>query len=286
MPTPSANLVVFYIAFRPYGLQVFADFVRSYREHGSGREHRLVLLCKGFSEASQLQEYEQLLDGIRYETLRVPNQGLDIAAYRHAAEEIGAEHYCFFNSRSVLKGDAWLEKLYSQAMGAGVGVASATGSWQSLYSDFPVHHRAARQGFSLLRTALRSSFVNRARHKLYYPPFPNVHVRTNAFLISREVWRQIKPGRMRTRVDTSRFESGVASLTMQIQGLNLKPIVVGNDGRGYAPVDWPRSGTFWQSEQENLLVADNQTARYAQADAAERAFLNGIAWLAPAGRAK
>jgi hypothetical protein len=282
MSNVPSSLVVFHLVFQPFGLQPFAKFVQSYRRHDSGRAHRLVLLFKGF-HAAPTQEYAQLLDGIRHDILAVPDQGLDIATYRYAADKVPAEHYCFFNSRSELLADDWLEKLYAKARDARVGVVSASGSWQSLYSDFPVHHARA-QGFSRPRAALRRSFLNRVRHQLYYPPFPNVHVRTNAFLIARRIWQEIRIGRMRSRVATSRFESGAAGLTRQLAAMNLVPLLVGNDGLAYEPPDWPASRTFWQSNQENLLVADNQTARYAQADAAERAFLHEIAWVAPARR--
>lgn len=39
-------------------------------------------------------------------------------------------------------------------------------------------------------------------------------------------------------------------------------IVVGKDGEGYDKKEWRKSRTFRQSEQENLLVADNQTRDY------------------------
>ena len=38
------------------------------------------------------------------------------------------------------------------------------------------------------------------------------------------------------------------------------------------------SNTFWQSNQENLLVADNQTETYRAADPAGRAELSHYAW--------
>lgn len=284
MTSMSPSLVVFHIVFKPFGLDAFASFLESYRRHEAGREHRLVLLFKGFTESDPIEDYQELLHGIRHEILQVPDEGLDIGTYRHAAHQVGAEYYCFFNSRSVLLGDDWLEKLYAKLKDARVGVVSASGSWQSLYSDFPAHHEASSETFSWLRSTLRRSPVNRLRHKLYYPPFPNVHIRTNAFLMSRSVWQGMRIPRMRSRVDTSRFESGAASLTRQIERMNLVPMLIGKDGVGYEPRDWSNSRIFWQFDQENLLIADNQTRRYAQAAAAERAFLNEIAWVAPARR--
>ncbi len=75
-----------------------------------------------------------------------------------------------------------------------------------------------------------------------------------------------------------KFESGVEGLTSRIRRLGQKALVVGRDGRGYEPETWPLSNTFWQSREENLLVADNQTELYMEADAATRAELAQYAW--------
>ena len=67
-------------------------------------------------------------------------------------------------------------------------------------------------------------------------------------------------------------------MTRQIQARGLGVRVVGKDGRGYGPEEWAQSGTFWQESQENLLVADNQTRRFTEADEATRRRLTRSAW--------
>ena len=74
------------------------------------------------------------------------------------------------------------------------------------------------------------------------------------------------------------FENGKHSLTKRVMRQGLKMIVVGRDGKGYEKEEWNRSGTFRQRNQENLLVADNQTRRYANADEAARNHLARAAW--------
>jgi hypothetical protein len=54
--------------------------------------------------------------------------------------------------------------------------------------------------------------------------------------------------------------------------------VVGRDGRAYDPTDWYRSHTFWEANQENLLIADNQTAEYEHGDQDTRTALSRYAW--------
>lgn len=272
------EILVFHIVWRAFGAEPFRNFLRSYISHNSGRKHRLILIYKGFSNESELSEYRQLLHGVRHETINIADQGLDIGTYLEAASQIRGDFYCFFNSKSVLLTDSWLEKLYAHASRSDVGLVGATGSWQSLYTDFPSHHDRAPSNATGLRKLIRSSFINRLRHMHFYPPFPNAHIRTNAFLITRKVLENIHVRRIRTRVDTSRFESGKIGLTRQIFDMRLQAIVVGKNGDGYLPDDWADSKTFWQSAQENLLAADNQTDRYAAADSAEKLLLSNVAW--------
>lgn len=111
-----------------------------------------------------------------------------------------------------------------------------------------------------------------------FDPFPSPHLRTNAFMISRELMLGLRRQRMRTKEDAYKFESGKQSMTNQILRAGLKTLVVGRDGRGYEWGEWNLSETLWQGEQRNLLVSDNQTRDYEHGDAYKRAFLSRSAW--------
>jgi len=109
-------------------------------------------------------------------------------------------------------------------------------------------------------------------------PFPNPHLRSNAFLISRELMNRVWPNFIVTKRGAYLWENGRKGFTPRIQGLNLRVLVAGKDGHSYAPDEWPRSGTFRQDNQQNLLVADNQTRGYDEADAEKRRQLSMYAW--------
>ena len=67
-------------------------------------------------------------------------------------------------------------------------------------------------------------------------------------------------------------------MTNQIRRMGLQTLVIGRNGRAYAPDEWCKSNTFWQNNQSNLLVADNQTIKFARADIEEKGRLAKIAW--------
>ena len=84
--------------------------------------------------------------------------------------------------------------------------------------------------------------------------------------------------RIRRKRDAYRLESGPASFTRRVEDLGARTVVVGRDGSRHDSADWPASRTFWQGAQENLLVADNQTDDYAEADSGGRRLLSQFAW--------
>jgi hypothetical protein len=111
-----------------------------------------------------------------------------------------------------------------------------------------------------------------------YDPFPNPHLRTNAFMMRRETMLGLRRWEMREKSDAHRFESGKDGMTKQLLRAGLKVLVVGRDGRAYEHEEWPRSGTFAQGEQTNLLVSDNLTRTYDVADALTRALMSRGSW--------
>ncbi len=113
---------------------------------------------------------------------------------------------------------------------------------------------------------------------MHFDGFPNYHIRTNAFMIDGALMRSFRFKLPKNKMDGYIFESGKRSLTKQVLGKGLKVIVVGKDGIGYEKETWSESKVFWRHDQENLLVADNQTRRYQQGTVEERSYLSSLAW--------
>jgi hypothetical protein len=294
-----SDLAVVHLVRRQNGLPPFERFLRSYREHAAGAPHDLVILFKGFPVQGGTQDYDRVLDDLPHRRLYVSDRGLDLNAYFESVASLQHEHFCFFNSYSRILDDGWLGKLFRWIREEGVGLVGATGSWQSIARPHSMlqEGRHAMPSMARLRSrialALRDrrpgALARRAglwglrlagiwRPARHIPAFPNYHVRTNAFMVARRTLDRIRFRPLRWKLSAYKFESGNDSLTNQVLRLGLKVLVVGRDGEGYPPERWHRSNTFWQSNQENLLVADNQTEAYIAADPAGRAVLSGYAW--------
>ena len=115
-----------------------------------------------------------------------------------------------------------------------------------------------------------------------FPPFPNPHVRTNAFMMNRSDYVSLAGEASGGKLDTSRIESGPRSLTRQIVGRGLRAQIVGQNGTAYDIPEWTRSETFRLGRQDNLLMVDNRTRDFDQASAGWRVTISWLSWGQPA----
>lgn len=114
-------------------------------------------------------------------------------------------------------------------------------------------------------------FVNR------FPVFPNPHLRSNGFLVAKSMLLEFDD-LGNGKYDCCHFESGLNGLSARIIKLGLDLLVVGADGVGYSILDWPKSNTFRLSNQENLLISDNQTRKFFIENAYDRAVSKRMTW--------
>lgn len=111
-----------------------------------------------------------------------------------------------------------------------------------------------------------------------FEPFPAHHVRTNAFMMRRAMVLRLRIASLKRKLDTYVLESGRDSITQQVEQQGSSVLVVARDGTVYDPDRWPLSDTFWQGQQDSLLVGDNQTRLYERATFEQRHFLSALAW--------
>ena len=214
------QIAVVYLAYLPYGLEPYEQFMASYREHPAGVDHTLLVALKGEgAEPSGVQ------------TLRVPDDCLDLGTYIWIARNFKAKRYLFMNTSCEILVDGWLEKLNSH-LGEKVGIVGATGSYGSPPINAPLKA-------------------------------PNPHLRTNAFMLERDLMLDLdwqEP--IKTKHQAYAVEHGPKSLTTQITGRGLEAVLVGRDGDGFPVRQWAESRTFWVGDQENLMISDKATRRY------------------------
>lgn len=282
------------------GLGPLQAFLEAEAAFPAGTDHELILLLKGFADRDrELADVRALADGRADGDVRVPDDGFDVTAYLAAAEALGHERLCFLNSWSSPRVDGWLGHLSGALDDPRVGVAGATGSWAS-HRSFALHLLRLPNAYGDVlgdRAALAPAFrslgpgaeLSRFRQRVKalgdlpreiigYPGFPAPHVRTNAFVLERELLLSLPRSRTRTKSAAYRFEGGTRGLTAQVRASGLDAVVVGRDGVPLRGEEWPAAALFWQRDQEDLLVSDNQTRAYDEGTAEQRDALARYAW--------
>lgn len=239
------RIAVVHLVRKANDVRFLHAFMEAYRRFPAGRPHELILILKGF-EPGEEAEVRGITGDIAWTALPLPDTGRDIGSYLAAARLLDHDFVCFINSFSRPLAADWLAKLHAALTTTPqAGVVGATGSWWRMSREHP---------------------------------FPNYNIRTNGFLIRRDLLVALRLWDIRDRNDAVLFEAGPEGLTRQILDRGLQPLVVDADGIVWPHDRWPISRTFWSREQEGLLIADNRTDAYAAAGPRLRAWYRKVAW--------
>ncbi len=111
-----------------------------------------------------------------------------------------------------------------------------------------------------------------------FPRFPNPHLRSNGFMIERQLLLNCFPRIEPTKVAAYAFESGSESLSAQVTRNGKKLALVGRNGDIYDESRWSASGTFRLGTQPNLLFSDNQTRMFDSLSEDERNTYIMMSW--------
>jgi len=259
-------------------------FINSYHAHPAGVEHELVLLLKGFETEIIPDPIREVLGETTYQTRFLPDVGFDLGAYFSVSALLQHQYLCFLNSYSQILCNDWLLHLQNALQRPHVGLVGATASYQSHFNSYLYLLAHPTPDVRPARSWLKrlGGHYLRKKHLAYYrknfPPYPNYHLRTNAFMLERSLLLSLRQRPFRTKADALAFESDRYSLTRQVMARNLEVLVVGCDGQHYSKEQWAQSHTFCSGAQENLLVADNQSQLYSLAGATGRRELSRRTW--------
>ncbi|MBR0655590.1 glycosyltransferase family 2 protein [Plastoroseomonas arctica] len=109
-------------------------------------------------------------------------------------------------------------------------------------------------------------------------PFPNPHLRSNAFIIDRALMVELDFHLDNTKTASNLFECGTDGLPARLARRGLAPVLVGADGTAYDVAQWPESRTFRLGDQANLLVTDNQVRNFTAMSPWQRALHARMSW--------
>lgn len=275
LKTTERGVAVLYVARGGSGgLANTKTFMRAYAQFQPGCRHRLYLLAKNWASRTERRALDALADGAGAAVCDLPDDGFDWGAYFRALALVEEPWLCLLNSHSKPLVNGWLQRLRVAAETPGVGMAGASGSWESF------HGAPGKLESPLRRLKRRLNKVIAARLLAAYDPFPNPHLRTTGLVIAKPLFADFAGRRAipRNKDDAHRLESGRAGLSAFVRSQGLELVVAGADGQVYGIEQWPLSRTFRAGYQENLLIADNRTTQFATAKPSQRRRLASLAW--------
>lgn len=251
------------------GLASAVAFLESYDRFRPKIAHRLVIVTKGWEQESGLLDLHTIAQSYAADIEALPDDGFDWGSYMRIAPRLTEKWICFFYGNSRVQSPLWLDTMFLGTQIEKVGAVGASGSCGTLSP----HLFQNWIDWALLPYR----FVTMAPR---FPPFPNPHLRSNAFLTRRDLFidyvaRHKIP---RRKIDAHVMECGRAGYCRYLSSRGYDFVVAGQDGKFYSPDSWVESNTFCTGDQSNLLVADNRSEQYRLAGPATRNFLERAIW--------
>ena len=241
---------VVYLIRAAEGIDPIKLFVESYRNYCAGYYHDLVLVFKGFRNHEIPIDYIALFEGIPFHSHYVEDVGYAFDSFYSVYKAFDHDYFFFLHTFSRILAHDWLKIIMKHLSAPESGLVGCTGSYE----------------------------VGTGGNETDFPRFPSYSLRTNAFGIKKVVIDRLEWPVCLDKVDAYKFKTGKNSLTRQIMDMSLNVLVVGRDGKSYIAKDWWMSETFRKNNQSNLLIADNQTDFYCNANENIRRNLSKDAW--------
>jgi hypothetical protein len=264
------KISVFYLIRKGINIKNVVKFITSYQDNQPKIDHELVVIYKGFG-GEDCNEIKEILSAVANRSIFLSDDGYDITAYVSAAAGSKSDICLFLNSHSSIMQREWLDLLSEPVKSSSVGIVGCTGSWESRIQNYK--YDPTVKLFKRIAKTIRAVFLNRLA-----PVYPNPHIRTNAFIVKRMLFLNLKIPVLRSKVDAYNVESGLHSISRQMGKLGLATLVANSSGDVFEHHSWPKSKTYRSGDQEKLIVSDNQTENYKLADCSERSRLSRIAW--------
>lgn len=256
------NICVVHLVRKGNDINLFTIFLNSYLQFQSGMNHDLIFVFKGYKKGENILMYTSLLKTIDYKIYFMNDFGMDIQVYKKIAEITRYDIYLFLNSHSEILSNNWLI-FYYKNLKNNIGLIGATSSFESLkFGKF-------------------GTFLNMFNNYFYFfkkPKKSSGHIRTNAFMIKRNLFLSLRFPVFANKTFNMMFESGENSMTIQVERKGLICGIVSKEGHFYTKEKWKESMTFRYGNQKNLLIADNRTRNYINSSSNMKTSLELASW--------
>ena len=235
---------VFYLAWCGYGAAHYVRFLESFLSQSELKDVKLTIIYKGDKASFQATDVQAALTNVpNAHLVNLPDEGRDIDIYRTMLSSLQPDDIAlFFNTRTVLRSQDALRFLFAAARNPDRPLVGCCGSYERLDKN---------------------------------DPYPNPHLRTNGFGgLASLLWSLDWSYTDRPH----EVECGPNSLTRQAIAAGHACVIVNASGQLFRLSEWPLAQTWRNHGQRQLLIEDNRSDDFEQADESRRRYLRSLAW--------
>jgi len=267
------NLIVVYLCYYKNNFTHVDKFINNYKKYKSGINHNLLICFKNLDH-EKIIFLKKKFKKIKYNFV-IDNFGdYDIGSYFRLAKKYKKKNLFFVGSYSYPAINNWLKIIYNNF--ANNTLISSAGSYQSLTSDAFNNSYRYNNNF-IYNFLLRIIFF--LKNLIYFPIFPNPHVRTNSFLIkAKDLLKYPYKLNYKRKFDCWRFESGRHSLTNFFKKKRFNIIVVNSKSNIFNKNSWKYSDTYFYKEQKSIIIKDKHTDLFNNSNKRDKLKLEKMVW--------
>jgi hypothetical protein len=263
------KILVTYICSPYVHHSIFFKFIRNYKKYSSGINHRLLICFKNLDKIKieylklkiRKLKYIEFIDNLH-------GNDWDFMSFYRIAKKYSDYLILFLNNQSFPVKKNWLLLMCSNFKNK--RILGATGSYESISS----------RGFLRSYNENILSYIYKViKYLIYFPLFPNPHVRTTAFMMLAKDYIKYKfEKNYYTKFDSWKTESGRNSLTNFFKKKGFEILIINSDGKAYSEKYWKFSETYCYKNQSKLIISDNRTRKYENFSVKDKLIKKKIVW--------
>jgi hypothetical protein len=252
--------------------------------------YKIYIIFKGWEEKKYINPktfFSNIKKNISF--FYFSDDGFDLGTYFKILKYVDEEYIYFFNSTSRIVDDNFFKFSINAMFDKKLGLLGWAGSFGTLRPSIK------KIFFKLkINIIINKNFINTIkdllidviafpRHLYLYknfPKFPNPHVRSNAFLIKKDLYEEFSKISKypETKIEACELESGKNGLTKFVQKKGYDVKVVNSKNKIFDIRECDKSETWRTGDRQHVLVADNGTFFYEKMPISRKLFKEYSAW--------
>ena len=229
------------------------NFISNYKKFKSGIKHQLVICFKNL-DSKEYKKRKNLLKKTKYNEYKDPEEKNDHewGSIKRVSQKLNPTLIFYMNDHSYPIKNNWLKIIVSKYQKK--RIIGCSGSMSSWATNSNVRH---------YKDSYFMYFLKFIYFKLFFPKFPNPHLRSNSILFhSKDYLNFISSKVVKSRIQSYTLESGRKGFTNFFKSKNYTLLVVNSENKTFKEKEWKNSNTYAYKKQEKLLISDQTTRDY------------------------